>query len=49
MIDALKMGDKHRMVSPADWTTRSNVIIPLSIPDAEPRDLFPQGRTTHCP
>lgn len=43
VIDALQLGDKHRIATPADWTPGAAVIIPPSIPNAQAKDLFPQG------
>ncbi|APG61549.1 peroxidase [Sphingorhabdus lutea] len=49
VIDALQMGDKHKIATPADWTMGKDVIIPPSINDAQAKDLFPQGWTTLRP
>ncbi|MGE0337958.1 MAG: peroxiredoxin [Gammaproteobacteria bacterium] len=43
VIDALQLGDKHRVATPADWVPGGKVIIPPSIKDEQARDLFPQG------
>lgn len=43
VIDALQVGDKHRVATPADWTPGSKVIIPPSIPNREAESLFPNG------
>lgn len=43
VIDALQLGDKHRVATPADWTPGAKVIIPPSINNKEARGLFPQG------
>lgn len=43
VIDALQLGDKHRVATPADWTPGSKVIIPPSIKNEQAKDLFPQG------
>ncbi len=43
VIDALQLGDKHRVATPADWTPGGKVIIPPSIKNEQAKDLFPQG------
>lgn len=43
VIDALQLGDKHRVATPADWVPGGKVIIPPSITNEQARDLFPQG------
>lgn len=43
VIDALQLGDKHRVATPADWTPGDKVIIPPSIGNEQAKDLFPQG------
>ncbi|MEQ9479480.1 MAG: peroxiredoxin [Algiphilus sp.] len=43
VIDALQLGDKHRIATPADWTPGGKVIIPPSIPNSEAESLFPNG------
>ncbi len=43
VIDALQLGDKHRVATPADWTPGAKVIIPPSINNEEASGLFPQG------
>ena len=47
VIDALQLGDKFRIATPADWSVGKEVIIPPSIKDEEAATLFPQGWTTH--
>lgn len=49
VIDALQLGDRKRVVTPADWTPGKPVIIPPSIKDEEASTLFPQGWTEHRP
>jgi len=49
VIDALQLGDKARIATPADWQKGEEVIIPPSIKDDEAKQLFPQGWTTHRP
>lgn len=49
VIDALQLGDKFRIATPADWSVGKEVIIPPSIKDEEAVTLFPQGWTTHRP
>jgi thioredoxin-dependent peroxiredoxin len=43
VIDALQLGDKHRVATPADWTPGTKVIIPPSITNEQAKDIFPQG------
>ncbi|MDX9741958.1 MAG: peroxiredoxin [Gammaproteobacteria bacterium] len=43
VIDALQIGDAHRIATPADWKKGSAVIIPPSISNEEAKKLFPQG------
>lgn len=43
VIDALQLGDAHKVATPADWTPGDKVIIPPSISNEEAKDIFPQG------
>lgn len=43
VIDALQMGDKHKIATPADWNKGEKVIIPPSISNEEAEKIFPQG------
>jgi alkyl hydroperoxide reductase subunit AhpC len=44
VIDALQLGDdKPRIATPADWRPGGKVIIPTSITNETPRDIFPAG------
>jgi peroxiredoxin (alkyl hydroperoxide reductase subunit C) len=43
VIDALQVGDKFKIATPADWVPGQQVIIPPSIDNATAKDLFPQG------
>lgn len=43
VIDALQIGDKHKIATPADWTPGGRVIIPPSVSNEEAEKLFPQG------
>lgn len=43
VIDALQLGDRQRIATPADWQPGDAVIIPPSIKNDEAKDLFPQG------
>ena len=43
VIDALQMGDKHKVATPADWTPSGRVIIPPSVSNEEAATMFPQG------
>lgn len=49
VIDALQLGDKYRIATPADWEVGKEVIIPPSIKDDEAATLFPQAWTTLRP
>lgn len=49
VIDALQLGDRKRIATPADWRPGKAVIIPPSISDEDAKPLFPQGWTTHRP
>lgn len=43
VIDALQLGDKARIATPADWRPGDEVIIPPSISNDEASKIFPQG------
>lgn len=43
VIDALQLGDEHRIATPADWKKGGAVIIPPSISNEEAKKIFPQG------
>jgi peroxiredoxin (alkyl hydroperoxide reductase subunit C) len=43
VIDALQLGDKANIATPADWRPGDKVIIPPSISNAEAEKMFPQG------
>lgn len=43
VIDALQIGDKHKVATPADWTPGDKVIIPPSVTNEEAKKKFPQG------
>lgn len=43
VIDALQIGDKLTVATPADWRPGSKVIIPPSISDEQAEVMFPQG------
>ena len=49
VIDALQLGDRKRIATPADWQLGKDVIIPPSITNDEAKTLFPQGWTEHRP
>ena len=46
VIDALQLGDKYTIATPADWTVGEDVIIPPSVSDADATVAFPQGFET---
>lgn len=43
VIDALQIGDKMKVATPADWQPGGKVIIPPSITDEQAEVMFPQG------
>ncbi|GAB5509722.1 MAG: peroxiredoxin [Hyphomicrobiales bacterium] len=43
VIDALQLGDKQKIATPADWRPGEKVIIPPSINNEEAAKIFPQG------
>ncbi|MEH6758149.1 MAG: peroxiredoxin [Parasphingorhabdus sp.] len=43
VIDALQLGDKRHIATPADWLPGGKVIIPPSINNDEAKKLFPEG------
>ncbi len=43
VIDALQLGDKMGVATPADWTPGQKVIIPPSVSNADATEKFPQG------
>lgn len=43
VIDALQLGDKSKIATPADWRPGDKVIIPPSITNEAAKDIFPQG------
>ncbi len=43
VIDALQLGDKSRIATPADWRPGDKVIIPPSISNEDAKTIFPQG------
>lgn len=49
VIDALQVGDKFKIATPADWVPGQNVIIPPSVADADAAKAFPQGFETIRP
>ncbi len=42
-IDSLQLTDKHKVATPANWTSGDDVIIVPSITDEDARALFPNG------
>ena len=42
-IDALQLGAKHRVSTPADWKQGEDVILGGAISDEEAKQLYPQG------
>lgn len=43
VIDALQIGDKYTVATPADWRKGDDVIIPPSISNEDAQKMFPQG------
>jgi alkyl hydroperoxide reductase subunit AhpC len=49
VIDSLQLSAKHKIATPADWRYGQDVIISVSVDDAEAKKLFPQGFKTITP
>lgn len=43
VIDALQLGDREKIATPADWQPGDRVIIPPSIDNDQAAKIFPQG------
>lgn len=43
VIDALQLGTKHKIATPANWKQGEDVIISGSVSDEDAKDLFPEG------
>lgn len=43
VIDSLQLTDRTKLATPVNWRPGERGIIPPSIPDAQARELFPQG------
>lgn len=43
VIDALQLGAKHKVATPANWQPGEDVIIAAALSDEEAKDHFPQG------
>jgi len=43
VVDSLQLTDAERVATPANWKPGDDVIIAPSVPDAEARQMFPQG------
>jgi len=43
VLDALRLADKHSIITPADWYPGDPVIIPSTLPDSKARYQFAQG------
>ena len=43
VIDSLQLTDRTKLTTPVNWRPGERGIIPPSIPDAQARELFPQG------
>jgi len=42
-LDALQMGEMHRLATPANWQPGEDVVIATTVSDDEARKLFPDG------
>ncbi|MGI9424748.1 MAG: peroxiredoxin [Hyphomicrobiaceae bacterium] len=42
-LDALQMGEMHRLATPANWQPGDDVVIATTVSDDEARKLFPDG------
>jgi peroxiredoxin (alkyl hydroperoxide reductase subunit C) len=49
VIDALQLSDARKVATPADWRPGGEVIIPLSVTDAEAAKKYPAGFKAHKP
>lgn len=50
VIDALQIGDKYTLATPANWIPGDDCIIPLSVKDPETlKQKYPKGYTEHKP
>jgi len=47
-LDAIQLGDKHRIATPVNWKKGEDVIIHASVSNNEAKTLFP-NYTTHLP
>lgn len=43
VVDSLQLTDAERVATPANWQPGDDVIIAPSVPDAEAKQMFPQG------
>ncbi|MBR0643401.1 peroxiredoxin [Plastoroseomonas hellenica] len=43
VIDSLQLTDSKKLATPVNWRPGDRAIIPPSIPDAQAKELFPQG------
>ena len=43
VIDSLQLTDRHKVTTPANWTSGGDVIIAPSVSDEAARGLFPEG------
>ena len=43
VIDSLQLTDRTKLATPVNWRPGQRAIIPPSIPDAQAREMFPQG------
>lgn len=49
VLDSLQLSAKYRVATPVNWKQGEDVIIQASVPEAEAKQLFPQGWRTVKP
>ncbi|MCQ9156647.1 peroxiredoxin [Acidomonas methanolica] len=49
VLDSLQLTDRHKVTTPANWTSGGDVIIAPSVSDEQARTLFPEGWKTLRP
>jgi alkyl hydroperoxide reductase subunit AhpC len=43
VLDALQLGGKYKVATPANWKQGEDVIISSAVSDEDAKDLFPEG------
>ncbi|MEW5916702.1 MAG: peroxiredoxin [Gemmatimonadota bacterium] len=49
LLDSLQLTAKHAVATPVNWKPGDDVIIPTSVSDADAKQKYPDGFTTHKP